>query len=325
MKEVKPANRAAAKVVEMRRELKAVSIYDAFAQIVKDAEAGLPLMGLTTGHFRLDSRLCGLRRKHVTTLGGRTSFGKTSKALQIADVNVQKGHGVLYISVEDGVTMSMKRLMARRAKVNALRLRANRCTPQEIRDMRFALSKAELKPFFVDAVGVPIEDICAFIRQHCKEHDTALVIFDYLQKGKSKKRHQDRRVEIGYYADELGSTIKECNAAGLLLSQLTRPDKNKPDVEPTMYDLKEAGEIENASEHVLIGHVRTEDIPNSKAKIRIRQLRICKNKDGPLFDEVIDQEFDEVTASFRETNGQVIDHDIDDRYEPGDDEPGDES
>lgn len=313
-KEAVGANKAA-KIVPIRRELKAVSIAEGFERIITEAKTGRAAMGLTTGHFRLDARLCGLRRKHITTLGGRTSFGKTSKALQICDLNIRE-HAALYISVEDGESMSLKRLMARRARVNALRLRANRCTKDEIAAMERALLGAEKKPFFVDAVGVCVEDICVFIRQHCKQHDTALVVVDYLQKLKSNKRHQDRRIEVGYYADTLGDTIKECNAAGLLLSQLARPDKNKPDAEPGLYDLKEAGEIENASEHVLIGHVRQESIPNSKVTLRIRQLRICKNKDGPLFDEVIDERFDETTASFGETFGEVVeDPGADDRYE----------
>ena len=91
-KEARAANNAAAKVVAMRRELVAVTLHDGFARVVKEAESGATAMGLTTGHFKLDARLCGLRAKHVTTLGGRTSFGKTSKALQIADLALAKIH-----------------------------------------------------------------------------------------------------------------------------------------------------------------------------------------------------------------------------------------
>jgi replicative DNA helicase len=213
----------------------------------------------------------------------------------------------LFISVEDGVALSLKRLMARRAKVNAIRLRNNQCTKEDLAAMKRELLRAERIPFFVDAVGVPVEDICAFIRQHCKEHGSALVVVDYLQKLRSKKRGQDRRIEVGDNAMMLADSIKEANAAGLLLSQLARPDKNKPDAEPGMYDLKEAGEIENACEHVLIGHTRKESIQGSKQELKIRTIRILKNKDGPVFDETIDQAFDEVTASFKETGGQVTD------------------
>lgn len=318
-KEAKPANGAAAKVVQMRRQLKPISLADGFAQILEEVKSGRATMGLTTGHFRLDARLHGLRRKHVTALGGRTSFGKTSKALQICDLNMKANP--LFISVEDSTTMSLRRIMARRARVNALRLRDNRCTAKEIESIQLATKLAERKPFFLDAIGVPVEDICVAIREHCKEHDCGLVVFDYLQKAQSKKRHQDRRVEVGYYANLLGDTIKECNAAGLLLSQLARPDKKQIDVEPTMYDLKEAGEIENAVEHIMIGHTRKEPIPGSKQELKIKQIRLWKNKDGPLFDEVIDQDFDPVTASFRETVGQVFedDTDADDDAPPPDD------
>ncbi len=325
-KEARQANAAAAKVVQLRRELVAVSIAEGFARVVKDVESGIPKQGLSTGHYKLDARLCGLRPKHVTTLGGRTSFGKTSKALQIADLALKglaTDEEVLFFSGEDGETMCLKRLMARRANVNALRLRSNQCTPAELEAMRNVARMAERCPFFVDAIGATVEDIAAFIRERKTKHKrrVKLVVVDYLQKVKSKRRHQDRRVEVGYVADELGLAIKEVDAAGLLLSQVNRPEKNKPDAEPTMYDLKEAGEIENASEHVIIGHVREEPIDGRKAKLRIRQIRIWKNKDGPVFDEVLDQAFDEVTASFRETGSErVEDPDIDNRYDPHADE-----
>jgi replicative DNA helicase len=316
-KTARPANEKA-KLVPIRRELRAVSLRDGFERIVEGAQAGKPAMGLKLGHFRLDSRMCGLRRGYVAALGGRTSYGKTSKALQICDLNMAE-HSVLFISVEDGEAMSLKRLMARRANVNALRLRDNKCSNKELADMRRELAKAERLPFFVDAVGVPVEDICVLIRQHCKEHNTALVVFDYLQKAKSKKRHHERRIEVGENAQLLGDTIKEAGAAGLLLSQLSRPDKNKPNDPPGMHDLKEAGELENAVEHVLIGHVAESMIPDSKAgtKLRTRSVKIFKNKDGPVFDEWIDENFDEYTASFRDTypGGQS------ERYEEQEDLP----
>jgi replicative DNA helicase len=115
-------------------------------------------------------------------------------------------------------------------------------------------------------------------------------------------------LQVGYIADEIGNTIKEHNAAGLLLSQVKRPDKNRPAEPPTLYDLKEAGEIENASEAVLIGHVEYQDIPGARSKLRTRKIKVEKNKDGPTFDdEWIDQDFDEYTASFRETQGRIYD------------------
>lgn len=298
-KTAKPANEKA-KLVPLRKELKAVSLSDGFARIIDNATAGAPAMGMLLGHTTLDKRMCGLRRGYVAALGARTSFGKTSKALQICDLNMKK-HPVLFISVEDGEAMSLKRLIARRANVNALRLRDNKCEPHEVAAMKRELLKAERLPFFLDASGVHVEDICVFIRQHAKEHGTALVVFDYLQKAKSKKRFSERRVEVGEIAQMLGDTIKEVNAAGLLLSQLARPDKKNPNVFPGMHDLKEAGELENAVEHVIVGHVEDEPTDNPKVRRRIRKLKIYKNKDGPVFDEVIEEQFNDFTASFVET------------------------
>jgi replicative DNA helicase len=308
------------KVVELRKGIVAISLSDMFKKIVEESKQAKPVFGVATGHFRLDKWLCGLRRQFVTVLGATTSFGKTSKALQISDLAICKGQGVLYISGEDNESLCGRRFMARRAHVNALRLRANECNEQEVKAMEAAAAAAEPVPFFVNGIGVPVENLAVFIREHCKVHDTALIVVDYAQCFSSNKRTQDRRTEVTYVGKTFSDAIRNANAAGLLLSQIRRPEVGNRSKPPTMYDLKETGDLENSADQVLLGHI--DDVEKTLddgtiLKRRFRKIQVAKNKDGPVFDDWLEMPFDETTASFREVYGETYETEADNRYDPG--------
>jgi len=294
------ATNRAARDQALKDQAKPVSIRDMFAEIVTLAKEAKPAMGASLGHFKLDKYLAGLRRGNIATLGARTSFGKTSKALHVADLYAEAKGRPLFISCEDSRVLCARRFMAMRANINALRLRSNVCRAQEIEKMSKQLTAAETFPFFSNGIGVPVEDLTDLIREHCRREGTGLVIVDYLQCIKSRRRHQDRKNEVTYISAELGEAIKQANAAGLLLSQMRRPQAGMHNKPPTMDELKESGDIENASEHVILGWA--EEVPHQTDKTlpptRVRKVQIAKNKDGPVPDEWIDLEFNSFSASF---------------------------
>jgi KaiC/GvpD/RAD55 family RecA-like ATPase len=282
--------------------IKVFSVRDIFDKIVDDAKNKPEVTGLSLGHYKLDAALCGLRRGNITVLGARTSFGKTSKALHICDLAMGAAENVLYVSVEDNEMLSGKRFMASRAKVNAVRLRANRCSTEEIGRMELAASRAERVPFFVNGIGVTVEELSRFIRVKAPEINAALVVVDYIQRCRIGK-NMDRRNEVTYVANTFGDAIKSVNAAGLLISQLKRPDGQNPNKAPTLFDLKESGDIENAAEHVVMGWL--EETTEDGKLLQRRRMNIAKNKDGPLIDEWVEMDFDPVTASFKTQFGAV--------------------
>jgi replicative DNA helicase len=108
---------------------------------------------------------------------------------------------------------------------------------------------------------------------------------------------------VTYVANTFGDAIKSVNAAGLLISQLKRPDGQNPNKAPTLFDLKESGDIENAAEHVVMGWL--EETTEDGKLLQRRRMNIAKNKDGPLIDEWVEMDFDPVTASFKTQFGAV--------------------
>lgn len=276
------------------------SMLELLEAVVARAETQRPERGVTSGNFELDETIGGFRRQRVTILGAETSFGKSSFAIMVADEGMQNGAGILLVSGEDGPDTYGQRIMARRSGVNALRIRDNILLDDDLKKMKYAMSKAEIKPFFIDGVGKPAEQLARAVRDVCAENPIDLVIIDYVQAFTCAKRCQDRRVEVTHIARCFVDAIKTSNAAGLILSQIRRTETStKP---PTMHDLKESGDLENMAEHVLIGHLETQG--EGEQRQEKRWLTIGKNKDGARSVERIAMPFNAKTASFQSVRGQ---------------------
>jgi replicative DNA helicase len=275
--------------------------------VVVRAETQRPERGVTCGNADIDEAIGGFRRQRVTIVGAETSFGKSSFAVMCADEGIKAGAGILLVTGEDGPDTYGQRIMARRADVNALRLRDNVLLEEDIAKMKATAALAQKTPFFIDGIGKQAEYLARAIRDVCAENAIALVIVDYVQAFSCAKRCQDRRTEVTHIARTFVDAIKSANAAGLLLSQLKRPDKSVSP--PTMHDLKESGDLENMAEHVLLGHLEQ----NGE-----RVFYIGKNKDGVRGTDRVPVKFNTKTASFETKKQDVFKEydDFDSRYDP---------
>lgn len=294
-----------------RQPIVAISMRDMFNAVVERARLGVPEFGVSTCHPVLDDLIGGFRKGKITALGARTSFGKSSYLIMVMDEAMRAGHRCILVSSEDSEDTFGQRFMARRASVNASRLRVNKCSDGEIQRMESRAKQAEVAPFFINAVGRNVEDVCEYLAELCKSEPPALVAFDYLQAMRTRRRSQDRRNEVTHIAQEIGSTIKNIGAAGIVVSQFKRPDTGNPNKRPTMFDLKESGDIENMVEHVILGHRENGSL----------LINVAKNKDGPMpeqDEEWLELPYDIVTASFKVGVRPPKPNDwIDDIGEPG--------
>lgn len=258
-------------------------------RVVAEAKAGKK-EGFTTGHYELNAVLCGLRPEHVTLLAAPTSWGKSSFGVMIADENIKIGVPVLVVSVEDSDIMYGKRIFARRANINAMKLRNNELSPSDLAKLEKEAKEAEEEPFLLNGVGKTVEYCAKAIRELVAERKIGIVICDYVQRFRTTAHAGDRRNQVTYVAETLSNAIKESKAAGVLLSQLKRTEGRRP----TMDDVKESGDLENMAEHVLLGYRER----SSAAAPWKRTLTIPKNKDGPTPGADIECPFNDATASF---------------------------
>lgn len=250
---------------------KVYSEKEIFRGIAQDMIDGVEVKRVSTGIPSLDRDIGGYFAKTVSIFGAGTSFGKTSYALYLYDKTVGIGKRALIVSFEDPRELCGRRLLARRSRVRAAALRDNKIAESQWGDVLAAAQSASDLPFFVEAIGWSAERAATEIACICAGEGIDLVLVDYIQKIRCQMRQQDRRNEVGYVTQVLTDAVKTSvsGAAGVFFSQLRRPAQ--PGQEPSKNDLKEAGELENGAENVIVGYLDKDGDPI---------LKLEKGKDG---------------------------------------------
>ncbi len=280
-----------------------LTVKDLLTQAMDRALSTTRLPVFKTGHWMLDEYTGGLRSGHVWVIGADTSWGKSTWAVSFADLNMTAGNRVLIVSVEDPPELYGRRLLARRSKVSAIRLRDQRLNPEEMMRVTSAVAAAQPLPFFLDARTERAEWVAKHLPGIIADHEIRIVIVDYLQEMRSVQSYTQTRDEVSAVAKMLREAIKGAGAAGIFLSQLTIEDPNKP---PTKHMIRESRNVSNAAEGVMLGWTPAQDFGDfQKGK---RYLLVDKAKDG-IAKRYVELEWDDNMATFLEAR---------DPYEPPD-------
>jgi replicative DNA helicase len=143
------------------------------------------------------------------------------------------------------------------------------------------LGKSEPVPVYLDGRSVPFERLCHQIGHVMDEHAIDLVMLDYIQECRTKKKHEDDRRMFREIARLFRATVKSRHKSGIILSQLTVSDQTKA---PTKYDVRECKDMSMGAEVVAIGWMPAADIKDKHGDVVVeggkRALIIDKAKDG---------------------------------------------
>ena len=224
-----------------------------------------------TGFSCLDNVVDGGFYQGLYTIGGISSLGKTTLALQIADNMAKGGRDVLIFSLE----MSRSELIAKSISRNTAELAIEQKKPFEMskttRDITvgenyddYTSEEIELIYAAADRYGkfadhiymkegmgdIDVHQIRAAVDTHVKTTgNTPVVVVDYLQiideyaKGLTDKQNIDKTVR------DLRRIGRDFHTTVIVLSSLNRTGYDQP---VTMQSFKESGSIEYSSD-VLIG------------------------------------------------------------------------
>lgn len=260
----------------------------------QDARAKKSNRSLTTGHYRLDAATCGFEPGFVWVMGASTSWGKSTWLVSIADENIQRKKRVLIVSAEDPESLYGRRLLLRRARVSAHRLRHKRLTQEELERIAVVEREAEDMPVFLSAYGKPFEKLAPRIEGIVRSEGIDMVAFDYLQALTTEKRSKDRRQEVNHLTRLCTDLVKNQGKAGLILSQLTTDKQTKGP--PSEYSIRESQDVSNGAEVIVLGYTPDRDVlsndrpgrdaqgrelePEVIFKAGQRYLLLVKNKAG---------------------------------------------
>ena len=159
------------------------------------------------------------------------------------------------------------------------------------------LSSAPL--FIDDTPALYAQDLRARTRRIKAEHNIGLVVVDYLQLMRTKRRTDSRELEISDISRSLKALAKEVNIPVVALSQLNRKVEDRSDRRPMLSDLRESGAIEQDADVILFiyrgdMYKKTEERP----LVGDAEIIIGKQRNGPV--GMVELTYHSVYTSFEE-------------------------
>jgi len=240
---------------------------------------------LLSGFKQLDLALGGLRRGKLYTIGGKTSHGKTTFALNLALHNLLANPKtkVLYNAFED-IDQIPYRLTALEAGVK-LEWFLN---PETLPESDYVILKQKLmeEGKHNDRLRIVGGVSCARMRGICDEMKPDIVIVDYLQRYAHKFNLADEgrlSHEIGKAVSDLQDLAIDKRVAVVLLSQFSRRSEEHRFRRPQLEDLKESGDIEFLSDAVILLWWQWRD--DGRKQPTDYLILLDKNKLGPRLEQ----------------------------------------
>lgn len=232
------------------------------------ARRGNDAVELSTGNWELDRDTGGFRPGTVAVFGAQSHWGKSSYALMVADLAINRGHNTLIVSAEDPESLWADRWLQYRAEIPRERFDAGVFLPDHLHRMTRAAHEARDTPVLLDATGRSPEWTARQVRALVRKHRIKLVQYDYITAWlKGEKSAADMRPAANHITRTFSDLGKQLGVATLLYSQITPSDTIG------MYSLRESKDIANGAEVVLLGL--------KDKKSGDRSIKLAKNKPGP--------------------------------------------
>ena len=252
---------------------------------------------LYLGFDKLDELLGGLEGGDMIVIGARPAVGKSALVTQITSNLAKQGKRIGFYNLEMQNKQVYERFVVSESGIGLTRLRrAIKFLGDE--EERFNKANETLEK----AENIVITSGCAKsvsdIRSESRHMDYDIIIIDYMQLLKAETTYRgNRAAEVGEISRSIKNLAMELNIPIIALSQLNRVSEMKETKEPTMAELREAGNIEqDASVIMLMWNLDTNDRTKKGCKVE-------KNRQGNTGKVVM--RFNGDLMKFEETNETV--------------------
>lgn len=252
---------------------------------------------LYLGFPKLDNLLGGLEGGDMIVIGARPAVGKSAFVTQITSNLAKQGKRIGFYNLEMQNKQIYERFVVSESGIGLTRLkRATRFLGDEKDRFDKAneiLEKAE--NIVITSTGAKT---VSEIRAESRHMDYDIIIIDYLQLLKADATYRgNRTAEVGEISRSIKNLAMELNIPIIALSQLNRASEMKETKEPTMAELREAGNIEqDASVILLMWNLNADDRTKKGCKIE-------KQRQGENGKVVL--KFNGDLMKFQETNEDV--------------------
>src|SRR5215207_1401923 len=254
-----------------------------FEAYLRHAVAGGGVTGIRTMIGELDRKMGGLRKGESIVVGADTRVGKSIFVGQIAVNVAQENHKVLLQSTEMSRVGYSKRFAFARAGIPFAQDGSFKLTESHAKLLLAAHEEIEQMPLTIDDWNGDIDRIKANIEKDQPD----LVIIDHLHRMKPKADSGSKYMDIGKASRDITALKTEYDLPILVAAQLSRAPSHRPDKAPQLYDLKDASDIEQDADIVLMLHrpgFYSEEHDHNEVEVYCRKYR-----DGEPFKMVLHQ------------------------------------
>jgi replicative DNA helicase len=212
------------------------------------------LNGVTTGFESLDKFTGGWQETDLVIVGGASSMGKTSLALAFAFNSAFYGKTpTCLFSYEMSSQQLLSRLVSSDSGIDNKWIMKGTLDQSELSKIHESVGRIERVPLYVDECSSSsLKYLLNRIRQYVITKKVKLFMVDYLQLVSNDKKGRSREQEVSEVARALKNIAKELNVTIIALSQLNRGVGQRSESRPTIADLRESGEIEQAADVVVL-------------------------------------------------------------------------
>lgn len=213
---------------------------------------------IASGYPEIDEAVRYWQPECMTVIGSYTSEGKSTLTVQLLTGMAIWGTRVAYISLEDRPAIIATRQFANAIDDLSLVQQLTSGRPsQELLDEMLYLIHGDHERGGISALPMDviygrkytIDRVCYAI-QDAIRRGARVVGVDYLQQLKDKRF---KRAEfLSECVSSMKSAASELGGHLVLVSQVVRPENKQKKERPTMYMLKETGDIENEAEYIAL-------------------------------------------------------------------------
>ena len=256
-----------------------------------------PVKPLYLGFPKIDDMLGGLEGGDMIVIGARPSVGKSALVTQITSNLGNQGKRIGFYNLEMSDSQMYERFIVNESGIPLTRLRkAIRFLGDEQERFDKANEKLEsAENIVITSVGAKS---VSEIKAESRHMDYDIIIIDYLQLLKAENTYRgNRTAEVGEISRSLKSLAMELKIPIIALSQLNRSSEGRENKEPTMSELREAGNIEQDASVIMLMWNLNEDDRSVKG------LKIEKNRQGECGKVVM--KFNGSLIRFEETDEDV--------------------
>lgn len=231
---------------------------------------------LNLGFAKLDDLLGGLEGGDLIVIGARPAVGKSAFVTQITSNLAKQGKRIGFYNLEMSDEQMYERFVVNESGLSLTRLRR---AIRFLGDEEERFNKANEKLIKAENIVITSDGKkkVSEIYAESKHMDYDIIIIDYLQLLEPEGTYKgNRTAEVGEISRHLKQVAKSLGIPIIALSQLNRASMGRDDKEPTMSELREAGNIEqDASVIVLLWNIDENDKTKKGCKIEKNRQGEC--------------------------------------------------